>query len=181
MGAGAGHGLRSALKPREKAGEVLGREPGDDNSCRECSGLVCGSSWGILVETPGSGGSGVAEIPHTPHPARSCFPVSLLSPRSGCSPKNEQPPLSLCCVLEVAPLLGPLCAQLCPWQLHGRGGHFGEHKIPLSSGCSRSFWPQSWSTAQKSCPEFWVKAGSAENHGIRESLRLENKFTASHH
>lgn len=122
MGAGAGHGLRSALKPREKAGEVLGREPGDDNSCRECSGLVCGSSWGILVETPGSGGSGVAEIPHTPHPARSCFPVSLLSPRSGCSPKNEQPPLSLCCVLEVAPLLGPLCAQLCPWQLHGQGG-----------------------------------------------------------
>lgn len=122
MGAGAGHGLRSGLKPREKAGEVLGREPGDDNSCRECSGLVCGSSWGILVEIPGSGGSGVAEIPHTPHPARSCFPVSLLSPRSGCSPKNEQPPLSLCCVLEVALLLGPLCPQLCPWQLHGQGG-----------------------------------------------------------
>lgn len=122
MGAGAGHGLRSALKPREKAGEVLGRAPGDDNSCRECSGLVCGSSWGILVEIPGSGRSGVAEIPHTPHPARSCFPISLLSPRSGCSPKNEQPPLSLCCVLEVAPLLGLLCPQLCPGQLHGQGG-----------------------------------------------------------
>lgn len=122
MGAGAGHGLRSGLKPREKAGEVLGRAPGDGNSCRECSGLVCGSSRGTLVEIPGSGGSGVTEIPRTPHPARSCLLVSLLSPRSGCSPKNEQPPLSLCCVLEVAPLLGLLCAQLCPWQLHGQGG-----------------------------------------------------------